>query len=441
MIEREHLHDASLGKDTNLNSPVYFREWFRVIERVWGGYLTTSAKSIVWMVFDRTLGWGKEWERIPLRHFTDGVMREEGRFLTHPGTGLNRSTVRVWLEALVAGEVLLKQGESTYSLNYDWSPKRITQDMREPKNQTPEKRKGSLAERKPTRKPWEDDQEKAVEGVEFPPKRGEFSTKRGGNSTPIREGKEREGKTKRDPASPKGGELGKTLDRIQNQNKTKKEERRNKKEENIPPSEQVGRLFDDLRLAAFPDIAFPATRKTDASILKKFAFRWCRRGDEERRLSYSDFKDFLDWALTRWTTLMLNRFAWVDNAPHYPEVRFMVGLSDHFLRAYQEKQRVDALVGLTPQQAYAARLRQDGVSENDAREAAEERFRDHSQAERLKRERHGLERAREGLAVASDRKAQADERESMAKERQERIDRYRSVPAPSGRFVWKEEEA
>lgn len=442
------LKDES-DEQANLSSPVYFREWFRVIERQWSADLPTSAKAIVWMVFDRTLGWGKEWERIPLRHFTDGVKRVGQDEYTHPGTGMNRSTVREWLGILVKAGVLRREGDSHYALNYEWNPQPITRNMREPKKDRAEKRKGGLAEpkngRKTARSPWADEQESVQDategGVEFPPKGVEFPPKGGGISTPIREGKEREGKIKRDTAPPRGGELEANLKKLQTKADAKVTARRTKAEDNIPPSKQVGQLFDDLRLASFPDSVIPATRNVDSAILKKYAFRWCRRADAERRVPYSAFKDYLEWVASHWTTLMLNRFAWMKDTPPFPDVRFLVGLSDHFVRAYEDKRRIDEFVGLTPKQSYILDLRHDGVSQAEAEAAAEERFKDKHEADRLRKERLGLQKARLVLEVAKDKHKQAGERKRAAMAREKRIEQYQSNPASNtGRFTWKEDD-
>lgn len=278
-------------------------------------------------------------------------------------------------------------------------------------------------------------------GEKFPKRGGEISPNNGGKFPIIREGKEREGKGKRDTASPGGGELESNLKTFQNKTKAKAKERRNKTEDNVPPSKQVGKLFDDLRLASFPDATFPATRNVDSAILKKYAYRWCRRDDKERRVPYSDFKDYLEWVITQWTTLRLNSFAWMKDAPHLPEVRFLVGLSDHFHRAYEDKRRIDALAGLPPKQRYAMKLRLDGVSQADAEAAAEEAFKDRDAAKRLRKERLGLQRERQGLEIAKDMQAKAEERKRAAREQQKRIEQYKNNPTThTGRFVWKEDD-
>ena len=107
--------------DLELSSPVTFRQWFRVVERVWGTYLRPSEKVVVWMIFDRTIGWGKERERIPLRHFVGGVIASDGS-VVHPGTGLTKPTVIASLSRLSSLGAITRHGESTYGLNLEWNP-------------------------------------------------------------------------------------------------------------------------------------------------------------------------------------------------------------------------------------------------------------------------------------------------------------------------------
>lgn len=99
----------------------------KVIERQWSVALSLSEYRVLMMVFDRTMGWGKVWEKITYRQFIDGVQGGDGT-VWHCGTGLTPATVSKCLSSLTEMRLLFRNDKGKYSINQAWTPM-----MKEPK--------------------------------------------------------------------------------------------------------------------------------------------------------------------------------------------------------------------------------------------------------------------------------------------------------------------
>jgi DNA-binding transcriptional ArsR family regulator len=106
-------------------SPVYHNEFLKVLMREWSPYMTHAAYSLLLMIFDRTVGWRKQWERITLMHFEKGVGDRDGN-MYHGGTGMSRRTIQRHLRLLIESGAILKREDNEYSINIKWEPRLIT---------------------------------------------------------------------------------------------------------------------------------------------------------------------------------------------------------------------------------------------------------------------------------------------------------------------------
>lgn len=102
-------------------------EMRKVIERQWSLSLSLSEYRILMMVFDRTMGWGKVWEKITYRQFIDGVHGSDGT-VWHCGTGLTPATVSKGLGRLTDMRLIFRDDRGRYTINQTWTPM-----MKEPK--------------------------------------------------------------------------------------------------------------------------------------------------------------------------------------------------------------------------------------------------------------------------------------------------------------------
>jgi hypothetical protein len=100
-----------------------------VIVDGWRPYLTKSEYIVARFILDRTHRWStkdkvKASERIPMRHFLEGVRDAEGRVWTEP-CGLSERTIQRAINGLVAKSaltvsVVAGNQARVYALNLDW---------------------------------------------------------------------------------------------------------------------------------------------------------------------------------------------------------------------------------------------------------------------------------------------------------------------------------
>ena len=114
-----------------LSSPVTQREVMKMILREWRPYLKLAEFSVLMVIADRTLMWGKLWERITLHHFTHGISRSGEVYCG--GTGLSSNTVLTAIRGLHDNGFILaeKNGQACrYALNYNWEECNIMDDRK-----------------------------------------------------------------------------------------------------------------------------------------------------------------------------------------------------------------------------------------------------------------------------------------------------------------------
>lgn len=421
-------------------SPVFFRECFRVITRVWGAVMPPSAQSIVWMILDRTAGWGKESERIPLSHFTDGVYLRNKEAAVHPGTGLDRGTVTTWLSALIAAGAVRDHGNGYLSLNMQWEPRPIGKQKRFLKRErtitvlaTPGQntapapsfmplaisKKQSAApalpsvirQSKKAAPPPEDGGKFPPTCRKFPPECGKFPH--------IKEGKGKGEKIRdsgRGPEQPPGtGELSGKLASIERGREARREVVQKAKA--LPAGEALGRWFDDLVQRHHPAAPFLATRRADAAILRRFALRFCA----DRKRDFPAFRDFLEWTVQNWVLISKTEMSWCKKLAEFPQVRVLVGLGDHFATAFARRSRIEAQRQMTPEDGYRDELARQGRSPEAIERAVQKRF---GAAKDMAAEQEKLMQARKGLEFEKARLTARQEREAKARALQERTAAY-----------------
>jgi len=103
------------------------RAILRTIIREWFLDLSALERLAVLFVYDRTVGWGKTWERITMRQCAEGVWGEEGICYAAPFTSC-KNRARTIMSHLVLRKVLLSRPSVTdgrsrvYALNLRWTP-------------------------------------------------------------------------------------------------------------------------------------------------------------------------------------------------------------------------------------------------------------------------------------------------------------------------------
>ncbi|MFC1451776.1 hypothetical protein ACFLSJ_00350 [Verrucomicrobiota bacterium] len=394
------------GSAADLDSPVFFREWFRELARRWGAVLNPAERSIVWMVFDRTLGWGKDREWIPWRHFTGGVVAASGH-IVHPGTGLSRATVARHLARLIERGAVLRFGRCVYGLNFEW--------------------RGPEME---LRKSVQQDTDGPSKGLKLRPAKVSERDSKGLKLRPHKRRERKEEKKIREAgASLRQHEtLGEALSDVESRSQRRVEQGKARVSRRIPGAAEVGRLWVDAVVESFPgELTGTLTRKTIA-VLRQYATRFCRQGGEEH--PFADFSNYMSWVVQNWRLIVDNRLHWTDNPALVPDVLFFVGLSTHFERAWTERRRVEAYRAMTPREAYRQRLIDSGRTEEVADRATEERFRRQDQSA-------ARQRAPSPDRLRAD--AEAVERRKRAAFDLERRKQAVAARVGPGPYVWRDE--
>lgn len=110
--------------ELDLRSVFFYRDLHRHISRYWKAYLTAAEYSVLDMIFDRTIGWGKLWERISLNQFEGGVWTKTTVY--SDGTNLSKRTIQRAITSLLKNRLVLAQttkgSAAKYAINLAWKP-------------------------------------------------------------------------------------------------------------------------------------------------------------------------------------------------------------------------------------------------------------------------------------------------------------------------------
>lgn len=106
---------------------VFYRDFHRCMARHWKCHMSASEYVVLDALFDRTIGWGKLWEYVSLRHFVHGVQNDERSHTD--GSSLGKRTVERSLQSLQHKRVIFRRGFKGETLrcaiNLLWVPPRV----------------------------------------------------------------------------------------------------------------------------------------------------------------------------------------------------------------------------------------------------------------------------------------------------------------------------
>lgn len=380
-----------------MRNPVEFREWFKILFRVWRPAMSPNQFLTALFVFDRTAGWGKEWEIITHKQFLEGVVGSKDGKTYAGGLRMSKNTLLSSLEWLKENGILRQRPEgarSAYALNYEWNPEQTeTMALARPKRlqtlQT-DPEKGANFE------PSEGAKIEPSMGANFEPKEenGEMLRQKGkGNPTDSR---------RADP------ELTEKLGQAKAKGKASRKAK-------IIAWETTSALkaWHDLCRDLQPTLQHLATTDTDGVILHRYGKRWIKAGrTTEEWLSY------LEWVIVRWTGIRSDQFDWMKaSSPGVPSIRFFVRFSDRFEQAYAGRSRIEYVAGLSTRDREIERLVHKGMDREVAEKDVDGRL-------GLTREREAIEKAtrelkKQRLAKTDDVRvrAEADQRNAEWKRR------------------------
>ncbi len=340
------------------------REWFR--------YLTALQRLALLFIFDRTLGWGKEWERITMDHCSQGIVGSDGVFYAAPFTSCRKRAAEVVHSLVELGLVRVESRKhdraKRYALNFDWTPKPM---------QLPKRLK---------------------QGGENAPLMGAKTPPFLGAKTPRLREENKEGKPKEETtdASVRGR---KGIEEIVLNVKVRSRKRaalrqadgrplRQYKSGFLPSRSALIITWRELWLRFFPDIPLEPLPKTSVSILHTYWKNWVQARNE------GEFYDYLEWLFDNWNALRVGTFSWMTGYPKAPALRMIVSskLRAYYEEAYREKQAIAVWRKLEPHERRIRELVENGMDPEKAQQMVEREF-------ATKKELAELSKARQRLSV------------------------------------------
>jgi hypothetical protein len=348
--------------DGSMKSPIEFREWFKILFRVWRPNLSPNEFLVAQFIFDRTAGWGKEWEVIRTSHFLHGVLGKDGH-LYATGLVMTYPTLRKCLDRLVAFHAIRverRYKQKAYALNYEWNPEEI--ELYQKDTVMP------LA----TPKRLLNNEGKTPEKSENNFKNPEKSENNFNHKVKIicsyKKGKENcFAKEENTGLAPQGGILSVASHLDKTSRNTASQRQKSIQAWRGP--EAARKAWQSLCEEYHPEATHLSITKNDCAILNGYGKRFMTRYDIEQWLS------FLDWAVARWSVIRTVTFSWLHkNSAGVPSIRFFVKFSDHFEQAWASKKSLDRLAGLSSREREVELRVNRGVEREVAEKEVDELF-------------------------------------------------------------------
>lgn len=396
-------NDPFWGKGL-MKNPVEFREWFKILFRVWRPAMSPNQFLVAMFIFDRTAAWGKEWEIITHKHFLEGVRASDGREYAS-GLVMTKPTLRAALDHLIqcgaVSERKVTRGRTAYALVYEWNPNQQT-DMALPK-----------PKRLQTLQPKVTD-DSSPEGKEIFPKEGKEifpQIKENGNAMQ---------KQSQSCGLAAGGDscneedIDDLLGRATQSSRTARSRRLAKWN-----GDTAAAFWLSECLARFPHASHLAITKTDAAILARYGKRW---QSVSKAREVVDLHEYLRWVIRHWLVIREAHFAWMKQAsPGVPSIRFMVKFSDRYEGAFEERLAIEQMEQMDSEGREVAKRVRRGMAEEVAKAEVSRKLGYAKEREELQNEKARVNAAR----------LQADAEERQRELDRARADRWRARRPPT----------
>lgn len=361
-----------LDESPRLSCPLLYRDLSRIVFRDWAAILSPPELAIVMMVFDRTIGWGKEAEYIPHRHFLDGVYGDDGKCYNR-GLNISRRSLIMMLKTLrddgFLSATVGRSGENKYAIIFSRKPKPL--DMfRVPKRA---KDDTANADAPPVRV----SSFRAPKPRQIPPDRGvqilhggvQKTSLGGANSAPIREEiKERESKE----ASPLIGPSGpmRIVSEIQSRGKERKASTLAQAVASVNPTiAQLELIHRTAWEDKHPGTPYLAPKQKEWLAVKGY----CKRYSVN---AHVPFGTMFQWCCENWGMVVNSVFSWMTENPpgEFPNVMFILRRSGDFEQAYRERAKLLAQANRPLRQRLIDQLTDKGMDHELAEKEVDERL-------------------------------------------------------------------
>lgn len=370
------------------------RDTLRLILREWALCLSATEHRVLLFVYDRTAGWGKQWEKITLDQLTHGMWAKDGACYASPVTS-NRRTAQQALRALVERGVLLERTHPSsprakqYAINTQWEPTmKVPKRLREGAGEQPANSYESAT----------------IDGYES-------ATIESGKSATMKK-KEifKRPKKVRDaaaqaqpqpqadapPSRPAGStreELLSTATDVKRRSRARRAQRMEqgrKLRSNGTGFHPTKAALDATWLHLWQEYFSEANYSPLTKVARQILWTYWRTWTEARK--EGEFGDYLGWLFENWQALRVGSFAWMQDFPNTPTPNMLTSgkLRPAFEYAYRKKEEVAQWRKLTPHERELRRLvDEQGMDPERAAEVVEQRL---GQADKLREVRQELKR-------------------------------------------------
>ena len=347
----------------------FYASFNRWMTRQWKRHLSLAESVVLDFVFDRTVGWGKEWEAISIRHAMDGYAHDQPHCAS-TGTGLSTQAVVNALRSLCDKGTLRREEGSgrcatRFAINFHWTPASSittfkTAMLRLPKNHDAAqqgKARSALPSRVMRSTALIDKRENKEEGEE------KLST-RAADSALV-------------PAT------SRFLSIVEDVRAEGAERAARAKASTRFSAPSLLSIYHNEWSIAFSGTTPTAWKKYEEHALVKW-------GAQYQTASSRPFAELFAWCVARWRTIMALDFKTFKNTPAFPAVGFMVKFSSRFEDAYLRKHELDTRSAMTERDAIKAAAMDKGLSPEAAERQADEKLGIVEQKRALTRERQRL---------------------------------------------------
>lgn len=405
----------------------FAKEALQLIVRKWNWDLSPHEFRAVIYIYDRTIGWGKEWEAITLDHAYLGVWNDDQTENWGAPIASNKARASELLKTLADKGYIYKRKRgclSEYSLNLDTMkvPKRLqicTQERGDTSvvlGVTLLKEKGdtSVTQR--------------VSSI----KEEIFDKKKSSHNEVVA------GVEKEDPLS----EIRYATTKIVDASKVNRDRKKKSKGVFVRRANETGFvpfrgmfpvIWKDMNSSFFPDFEVGPIPHLSLNIIHSYAIAWTNNRKT------GEFMEYLNWVFQNWSALGAGVFGWMSEFPLSPSVRIITSkkLRGFIEEAYQKKEMWDAWRKMDEYERKVYHLV--NVKGMDSEKAAKVAKKEVGYVEQGKE----LAKAKKEIQIMSERAEQVmrAEREALAKQKKSLTQRVNHLVEVEGDFgKWEDEE-
>jgi len=318
--------------DVKPDDLVFQRDFTRHLLRHWLKHLNGCEAACVLFIFDRTIQWGKLHERIPLRHFTDGIVSRDLKVHSE-GVNYSKRQIMTALKKLEDGNLIEVLSTSpTAPKLFGIRIEATTDELKQFSNMK------KIA--RPKRMKNVDEDHVGTGEIISPKKRrtGEETSPTGEKTSPHKRRKEKTTKSSKEKKLC-SADAEQTLTSVEERIAKKQTEREEKRRRYIEQNrtllkKELSRFWRDTIANYHDDMRALSLNVAQTSALygkqKKFV---AAMHDES-------FVEFLDWTIAHWHNIIDSTFHWMTDAPQIVEAWFFLKHFDKFFAMYEKRDRL-----------------------------------------------------------------------------------------------------